>query len=258
MLNLYQYPLLPVGVGCLALVLVSIEIGWHLGTRAKGRSGSNVFALEQALLGLLALMIGFTFLMALTRFEARREAVVNEANAIGTTALRARLLAEPHRTETLKLLQEYARIRVEYIRTGVSLAEVPTVIARSNEIQEALWLRAKAAAANDTALIPVGLFIQSLNEMIDSQGKRLAHLRNRIPNVVLFMLVAMTIICTAIAGYAGGVDQQRTRVPIYLTGLLLCGVIYVVLDLDRPNVGLITISQQPMYDVIPSMAAFSD
>ena len=94
MLNLYQYPLLPLGVGCLALVLVSIEIGWHLGTRAKGRSGSNVFALEQALLGLLALMIGFTFLMALTRFEARREAVVNEANAIGTTYLRAGMLPE--------------------------------------------------------------------------------------------------------------------------------------------------------------------
>jgi hypothetical protein len=214
--------------------------------------------LEQALLGLLALIIGFTFLMALTRFEARREAVVNEANAIGTTALRARLLAEPHRTESLKLLQEYARIRVENVRTGLSLAELPKVIARSNEIQEALWLRAKASAANDTALIPAGLFIQSLNEMIDSQGKRLAHLRNRIPNVVLLMLVVMTRICTGIAGYAGGLDLQRTRVPIYLTGLLLCGVIYVVLDLDRPNVGLITISQQPMFDVISSMAAFSD
>lgn len=68
--------------------------------------------------------------MALTRFEARREAVVNEANAIGTTALRARLLAEPHRTESLKLLQEYARIRVENVRTGLSLAELPKVIAR--------------------------------------------------------------------------------------------------------------------------------
>jgi hypothetical protein len=134
----------------------------------------------------------------------------------------------------------------------------PRSLRVSNEIQEALWLRAKASAANDTALIPAGLFIQSLNEMIDSQGKRLAHLRNRIPNVVLLMLVVMTRICTGIAGYAGGLDLQRTRVPIYLTGLLLCGVIYVVLDLDRPNVGLITISQQPMFDVISSMAAFSD
>jgi hypothetical protein len=258
MLNLYQLPLVPLGVGCLALVVVSIEIGWHVGTRAKGRGGSNVFALEQALLGLLALIIGFTFLMALTRFEARREAVVNEANAIGTTALRARLLSEPHRTESLKLLREYAQIRVENIRLGRSLAELPMVIARSNEIQEALWVRAKALAANDTALVPVGLFIQSLNDMIDSQGKRLANLRNRIPNIVLITLVLMTVISMGIAGYAGGLDLQRTRAPIYLTGLVLCGVIYVVLDLDRPNVGLITIDQQPMFDVSSSMAAFSD
>ncbi|MBR0796247.1 hypothetical protein JQ615_12705 [Bradyrhizobium jicamae] len=258
MLDLYQYPLLSLGLGCLALVLAPIEIGWQLGTRAKSSGGSNVFALEQALLGLLALIIGFSFLMALTRFEARREAVVNEANAIGTTALRARLLAEPHRTESLKLLQEYAHIRVENVRRGVSLADLPDVIARSNEIQEALWLRAKASAASDAALIPAGLFIQSLNEMIDSQGKRLAHLRNRIPNVVFVMLVVMTVISIGIAGYAGGLDLQRTRAPIYLTGLLLCGVIYVVLDLDRPNAGFITVSQQPMFDVISSMAAFSD
>ena len=105
MLDLYQIDLLPLFAGCLALVVVAIEIGWRFGTRAKDRGGSNIFALEQSLLGLVALLVGFTFLMALTRFEARREAVVNEANAIGTTALRSRLLPEPHRTESLKLLQ---------------------------------------------------------------------------------------------------------------------------------------------------------
>ena len=77
--------------------------------RGHGASG-NISALEQSLLGFLALMVGFTFLMALTRFETRREAVLNEANAIGTTALRARLLPEPHRAESLKLLREYAQI----------------------------------------------------------------------------------------------------------------------------------------------------
>ncbi|MBR0896152.1 hypothetical protein JQ616_14435 [Bradyrhizobium tropiciagri] len=258
MLNLYQFALPTLSAICAALVVVSIEIGWHVGVRAKGRGGANVFALEQSLLGLLALIIGFTFFMALTRFEARREAVVNEANAIGTTALRARLLAEPYRTESVELLREYARIRVEGSKTGLSLIDLPAVISRSNEIQEALWLRAKAAAANEAALLPVGLFIVSLNEMIDSQGKRLAHLRNRIPNVVLLVLIVMTAISTGIAGYASGLDTERTRLPLYLIGLLLCGVVYVVLDLDRPAAGLITISQQPLFDVASSMAAFSD
>ena len=72
-----------------------------LGVRATGRGGDNVSTLEGAILGLLALMIGFTFAMALSRFEARRDAVLNEANAIGTTALRARLLPAPHGAEAL-------------------------------------------------------------------------------------------------------------------------------------------------------------
>ena len=119
-------------------------------------------------------MIGFTFLMALTRFEERREAVLIVAIAIGTSALRARLLPEPHRTEILKLLREYAQIRVDYIPSGKSFAELPTIIGRSNAIHEALWQQAKAAAAQDKNMVPTGLFIQALNDMIDNQGKRLA------------------------------------------------------------------------------------
>jgi hypothetical protein len=93
----------------IAIAFLASEFGWRLGTRTEGHAASgNISALEQSLLGLLALIVGFTFLMALTRFEAWREAVLNEANAIGTTALRARLLPEPHRTESLKLLREYA------------------------------------------------------------------------------------------------------------------------------------------------------
>jgi hypothetical protein len=89
------------------------EFGW---LRTKGHGGSaNISALEQSLVGLLALVVGFTFFMALMRFDARRDAVLNEANAIGTTALRARLLPEPHRMETLKLLREYVQIRTDYI-----------------------------------------------------------------------------------------------------------------------------------------------
>ena len=175
--NLYAYSLLLVIFVGLSIVLATSEIGWQLGVRADGRGGNNISALEQSLLGLLALMIGFTFLMALTRFEERREAVLNEANAIGTTALRARLLSEPHRTEILKLLREYAQIRIDYIPSGKSFAELPTIIGRSNAIHEALWQQAKAAAAQDNNMVPTGLFIQALNDMIDNQGKRLAALR---------------------------------------------------------------------------------
>jgi hypothetical protein len=128
--NFYWYSLLPILVVGLAIVLASSEIGWQLGLRAKGRGRENMPALEQSVLALLAWIIGFTFFMALTRYESRREAILNEANAIGTTALRARLLPDPHRTTILKLLREYAQIRVDYIGRGLSFAQLPEVIQR--------------------------------------------------------------------------------------------------------------------------------
>ena len=254
----YVLSVLVIALVGLVLVLAGTEIGWQLAVRAKGRGANNISALEQALFGLLALMVGFTFLMALTRFEARREAVVNEANAIGTTALRARLLPEPHRAEVLKLLGEYIQIRLDYIQYGRSLAQRPDVIRRSNEIQEALWQHAKTVAAKDNRMVPSGLFIQTLNEMIDNQGKRLAALRNEIPSIVLLTLFGITAIAGNIAGYASGLEERRTRLPAHIMGVLVCAVIFLILDLDRPNVGFITVSQQPMIDTAASIAAFPD
>ncbi|MGB6348683.1 MAG: hypothetical protein WBG10_01525 [Pseudolabrys sp.] len=210
------------------------------------------------MLGLLALMIAFTFSMALSRFEARRDAVLNEANAIGTTALRARLLPESHRTETLKLLQEYVQIRLDIVRSGTSLVERMAVVNRSNALQEALWQQAKAMAANDKGLIPTGLFIESLNAMIDDQGKRLAALRSRVPNIVLLALFAIAAVAGGFAGYTSGLEVKRTRLPVYVMGLLISAVIYLILDLDRPSSGFITNNQQPMVDTAATIAAFPE
>jgi hypothetical protein len=90
------------------------------------------------MLGLLALMISFTFAMALSRYEARREAVLQEANSIGTTALRARLLPAPHNTEVLRLLREYVQIRLNLTRTVPSSEALRAAVSRSNELHEAL------------------------------------------------------------------------------------------------------------------------
>ena len=258
MFDLYNYPLLMVYVVGLAVILAVSEIGWQLGVRVEGRGGSNISTLESAMLGLLALIIAFTFSMALSRFEARRDAVLNEANSIGTTALRARLLPEPHRTETLKLLREYVQIRLDIVRSGTSLAEQMAVIDRSNALQEALWQQTKAMAAKDNGMVPTGLFIQTLNEMIDNQGKRLAALRGRVPNIVLLSLFAIAAVAGAFAGYASGLEAKRTRLPVYIMGLLVSGVIFLILDLDRPSSGFITNNQQPMIDTAATIATFRD
>jgi len=104
--DLNNYSLLVIFLAGIALTCVAIEAGHWLGRRSDNRGGGSVATLQAAVFGLLALMIGFTFAMTLSRYDARRAAVLSEANAIGTTALRARLLPEPHRTATLNLLRD--------------------------------------------------------------------------------------------------------------------------------------------------------
>jgi hypothetical protein len=258
MFDLSNYPLAVVFFIGLAAIFVVSEIGWQLGIRTKPGGASNISTLESAMLGLLALMLAFTFSMALSRFEARRDAVLNEANAIGTTALRARLLPDPHRSETLKLLREYVQIRLDIVQRGTSLAESMSLINRSNALQEALWQQAKALASKDKAFIPTGVFIASLNEMIDDQGKRLSALRNSIPNSVLIVLIAIAAVAGAFAGYASALDTKRTRLPVYIMGLLVSIVIFLIIDLDRPSTGFITNNQQPMVDLAASIGSFPD
>src|SRR5882757_57869 len=109
---------------------------------------------------------------------------------------------------------------------------MPTVLDRSNALQETLWQQVKAVAAKDRSFVPTGLFIQALNEMIDNQGKRLAALRNHIPDVVLLLLFGIAAVACGFAGYASGLDPLRTRLPVFITAFLVCSVIFVILDLD--------------------------
>lgn len=258
LINLYDYSLAAIFLVGLAAIWIAIEIGYRLGERTAGRGSGNVTTLESAVLGLLALMIAFTFAMSLSRFEARRDAVLNEANAIGTTALRARLLPEPHRAEVLKLLRDYVAIRLDLTRRAASRADLVAAVEQSNRLQEALWQQTKAIAAKDTSVVPTGLFIQTLNEMIDNQAKRLAALRNRVPNAVMLALFAVATIAGAFAGYASGLDERRTRMPVYLMGFLIAAVILLIMDLDRPGAGFIDVSQQPMIDTAASIRDFVD
>ena len=256
-MNLENYQLLTIFVGSLVAIFGASEAGRLLGVRATGRGGDDVSTLEGAILGLLALMIGFSFSMALSRFEVRRDAVLTEANAIGTTALRARLLPAQHSVEALKSLREYVKIRLDITQRPPSAAELEVAIDRSNAIQETLWRNAMALAAEDTGLVPTGIFIQALNEMIDSQGKRLAALHSRVPNSVFLTLYGVAIVAFLFAGYANGLGVRRVRLPVYVVGALVAAVILLIQDLDRPSAGFISVSQRPMIDTAASIAAFT-
>ncbi len=258
MLDVNDYSLLAIFPVSLVLILGAGEVGHWLGARAALRGAAGVSTLEGAILGLLALMIGFTFSMALSRFEARRDGVVIEAAAIGTTALRARLLPAPHNSETVRLLRDYVQLRLDLTRHPVSLQEFNAEVSRSNAIQEALWQQAKAVAAKDNAMVPTGLFLQSLNEMIDDQEKRLAALNNRLPPIIVIALYGVSIVGIGFAGYGSGVVAKRSRLPVHLTGLLVAAMVLLIQDIDRPGAGFIKVSQQSMASTAATLAAFPD
>lgn len=258
MLDVNDYPLVAIFPVSLVLILGAGELGNWLGQRAARRGAAGVSTLEGAILGLLALMIGFTFSMALSRFEARRDGVVAEATAIGTTALRARLLPAPHNGESVKLLRDYVQLRLDLTRNPPSPGELSATITRSNAIQEALWQQAKAVAAKDNAMVPTGLFLQSLNEMIDDQDRRLAALGNRLPVIIVMALYGVSIIGIGFAGYGSGIESKRTRVPVYIAGVLVAAMVLLIQDIDRPGAGFIKVSQQPMANAAAAIAGFSD
>lgn len=252
--ELASYPLWAIFVVSLVLVLGSGEIGRMIGIRVGAKGDTST--LDASILGLLALLIGFTFAMALGRADARREAVISEANSIGTTALRARLLPAPYNSETLKLLREYVQIRVDLAGQPATRDAASAVVARSNAIHESLWQQAKSLMSRDTAVVPTGLFIQSLNEMIDNLTKRVSAVTNNVPNIVLLTLYGVAMVATAFSGYARGAPGPSGRLPLHVAGVIVCIVILQIQDLDRTGRGLITISQQPMLDLAASLKTY--
>ena len=107
-------------------------------------------------------------------------------------------------------------------------------------------------------MVPTGLFIQSLNEMIDDQEKRLSAVANRVPNIIIVALYGIAIFAGAFSGYASGLEVQRAQLPIYAMAVLVATMILLIQDLDRPSAGFIKVSQQPMLDTAASISAFSD
>ena len=248
------FPLWLVFVAALSIIICANEIGFRFG-RARARRPQyeqepTVGGIVAAELGLLAFMLAFTFGMGATRFEARREALLDEANAIGTTYLRTQFLDDRARTEARQLLIEYVDVRLSAVADG----KLDTGIRRSAEIQSSLWERAVSAAHADARSIPVGLFVESLNTMIDLHSKRMTMgLRNRIPTIVWIVLMVVAALSFGSMGYSNGlVGAQRTPV-IFPVALSFAVVLGLVVDVDRPQEGMLRVSQQPMIELRATM-----
>ena len=204
-------------------------------------------------MGLLALLLAFTFSMSVTRYETRKQLLVDEANAIGTTYLRSQMLPEPYRSDVAKLTGDYVASRLRDYGTVLNEQEFETEELNGRRLQNQLWSQAIAAAAKDPQPVPTGLFISSLNDVIEVAAKRAAARENHVPQPVLTFLFLVTILTMGLLGYGCGLGNHRNIAATSTVCLLVSLVILTIMDLDRPRRGLITISQKPMLELRDSL-----
>lgn len=253
--TLDSFPLWLLFAATVTLIFAAVEAGYRLGRYRRvhlPEKEAPVGAMAAAMLGLLAFMLAFTFGLAATRFDERRHAILNESNAIGTTYLRAEMLPSPNRARVRQLLRAYVDARVEGVATG----KLNEAIARSQELQRELWTDATAVAEADPHSIVNGLFIQSLNEMIDLHSTRvMVGLRSRIPAVIWGALYFVATLTMTTMGYHEGLTGARRSLASFALVVAFSSILFMTVDLDRPQEGLLRISQQSVLDLQQFMHA---
>jgi hypothetical protein len=235
----------------IVVLLLAVEGGFWLGRyrqrHKKGEQGAHVLALATATMGLLALVLAFTFNLAANRFEARKQIDVDEADAIRTTYLRAGLLPGDRRgAKVRQLLREYVDHRLEAARLG----KIAEALGRSEELHRELWKEAEAAGRDQPQSTVVGLFLEALNRTIELHGKRVkVGLRSGIPGALWAALFVVAILNLTAFGYHAGLVETRRSPAVATLVLSLSIVLILTADLDRPLEGAVNVSHQAMIDL---------
>ena len=177
----------------LVTILITYEICYRIGVYYQRKTDleikSQTSSIQAGILGLLALLLGFTFNMALQRFDNRSHAVITEANAIGTAILRTQLLPDPYDSLTYALLQDYVDLRIKISTVDLTrIEERKSINEETDKLQNKIWEISVKAAEIDPRPVTTGYFITSLNDAIDSRGERNAILQRHVPEIILFLL----------------------------------------------------------------------
>jgi len=254
---LFETSLAAILVALVVAGLLAAEAGFQFGRRQRRIHGeaarSNVSTLQGAILGILALLLGFSFAMAQSRFEARRQLVVMESNAIGTAILRAQLLRAPEGPKVVDLLRQYVDVRLVFHEVSLDGDKLREVNRETDRLQAELWALAVKAVERSSRPAIAGLFVQSLNEVIDLHATRLNAMRNHVPESVLWLLCFVTVLALGLTGYGSGLGGDRNTWPTVTTAVLIAVVVVVIMDLDRPRRGLIRVGQESMVELRESL-----
>jgi hypothetical protein len=254
-LTLLDYiPLWAVFAATVLLMALSLERGFRLGTWRRNRSHpereSSVGAVVGATLALLGFMLAITFGIAVSRFDMRTGAYLNEIDIISTTYLRADFLGEEARNQIRQNLKEYVGVRLHAIDSG----DVRGAIKRSEEIHQLMWATATSALQTNDSSLPLSLFVESVNELIDVHSRRIiSGIWLRIPPTIWFVLYAIAFLGMGEIGYQTALGGS-SRTPIGMALIVaFASSLWLIADLARPHEGVLRVNQQAMRDLESSM-----
>jgi hypothetical protein len=253
-------PALPYTLAIAGSMIVLLEVGRRLGARRVARhsdaSEASLGAGEGAVFALFGLLLAFTFAGAGARFDARRQLVAEEANAVGTAWLRLDLLPAEAQPPLRALFREYLDTRLEVYRRLPDVAAAEKALAESEIKQRAIWKQAVPATLGPGAHPDAGkLLLPALNEMIDITTTRTMAARIHAPRPIWALLFLLALGCALLAGYSMGARKKRNW--LHIAGFVGASVvvIYVILDLEYPRVGFFRIDayDQVLIDLAASM-----
>jgi len=254
----YQWPIWADGLAILLILLVAVEAGYRLGISRYRKSEDAKRSVRGdvslgSMLALLGLLLAFTYSFSLSRADMRKQAVINEANAIGTAFLRADLGAEPGRGELREGLLDYARTRI--IREEIYGEEAQAFLQRSLEAQARLWPATKRALNGDTPGPIQASIVQAVNDVLDAHATRLAVVNDRIPTSVLALLLLVAGASLAVAAHNAGLNGTINRSRTIAFAFTLAALMVVIVDFDQGQRGMIRNSHQPLELVVQDLEA---
>jgi hypothetical protein len=239
---------LALALGMLAAWKVGIRMGDRLRRKGGGKEPSKFDDASMALLGLL---LAFTFGISITKHDQRRLAVVADSNAIGDFYTCATLLKDPVRTKLQAVIREYIELRLRLARKTIDDSELESALLRFQQMHSQMT-ELVAQALSDGTPIAVSL-TNTLNEVTSNHAARLAAIRDRLPASIVVLLLVSSIVTTILIsreqGFSASIEIAGTLCFI----LLVCLAIYVTLDLNQPERGIIVVSQEPLEKLLSSM-----
>ena len=229
-------------------VLVPIFIGQRYGVyrskKTPEKESSPVGTIVSAALGLLAFLLAFTFQIAVNRYTDRKEMLINEVTIIRTAYLRSGLVPEPFRSDTRRYLIEYTDLRVELAK---DISKLDKTMFRTEQILDTLWNYSERIAEQDRSSEAYSLYISSVSDLVEKYNQRITiSLEYRIPESVLFTLCVITFLSMFTLGYQIGLSGRASFRLSILLGVIFAIIIFLILALDRPELGLTRLNQKPM------------